>query len=95
VGRSPITSNQFSSVRRNIPLGLPKPVAIFARTLLSPMPTEQCSRVAASTTRCASCATDSGSAVVTPRKHSSHPSTSSTTPGSARSVSITSVDARS
>ena len=27
---------------RNVPLGLPKSVAILARTLVSPMPTEQC-----------------------------------------------------
>ena len=47
VGRSPITSNQLSRVSRNIPRGLPKSVAILARTLVSPMPTEQCRSVAA------------------------------------------------
>ncbi len=46
---SPITSNQFSRVSRNMPRGLPNSVAILARTLVSPMPTEQCSSVAAST----------------------------------------------
>ena len=46
VGRSPITANQLSRVSRNIPRGLPNSVAILARTLVSPMPTEQCSLVA-------------------------------------------------
>ena len=49
VASSPITANQFSRVSRNIPRGLPNSVAILARTLVSPMPTEQCRSVAAST----------------------------------------------
>ncbi len=95
VGRSPITANQLSAVSRNTPRGLPNSVAIFARTLLSPIPTEQCRPVASSTARCAARATLSGSSVTTPRKHSSHPITSSTTSGSVRSAAITSSDARS
>ena len=46
---SPRTSSP--SVSRQTPRGLPKSVAILARSLLSPMPTEQCSPVAASTRR--------------------------------------------
>ena len=54
VGRSPITSNQLSRVSWKTPRGLPKSVAILARTLVSPMPTEQCRPVASSTAACRS-----------------------------------------
>ena len=75
-----MTAYQFSSVSRNTPRGLPKSVAILARGLLSPMPTEQCSPVALSTAILTSRANASGSSVSTPRNASSHPSTSTTTP---------------
>ena len=108
VGRSPITSNQVSSVSWDTPRGLPKSVAIFARSLLSPMPTEQCSPVASST-RARTCSAksrgspSSGCPPPTPspaaRNASSQPSTSTTTGtpphSSERSVSITSADAAS
>ena len=71
-----------------MPAGLPNSVAILARTLLSPMPTEQCSRVSRRTASCARRASASGSSVRAPRNASSHPSTSTTTP-SDRSVAIT------
>ena len=88
VGRSAITSYQFSSVSRYVPRGLPNSVAIFARSLLSPMPTEQCRWVASSTAACSSRANNSGSSVSTPRNASSQPSTS-TTASKLRRVSIT------
>ena len=95
VGRSPITSNQFSRVSRNVPRGLPNSVAIFARTLVSPMPTVQCRRVAASTSAWMRRATTSGSSASTPTKASSQPSTSTTAPGTARRVSMTTAEAAS
>ena len=52
VGRAPITSSQLSAVSRKTPRGLPKPVATFARTSVSPMPTLQCSAVRSSTALC-------------------------------------------
>jgi hypothetical protein len=61
VGRWPITSNQVAAVSRNTPRGLPSPVAIFARTLLSPILTEQCGPVPASTSACTRRANASGS----------------------------------
>ena len=81
VGRWPITANQFSRVSRNIPPGLPNSVAILARTLVSPMPTEQCSWVASSTSAWIVRATASGSSVSMPTNASSQPSTSTTAPG--------------
>ncbi len=92
---SPITANQLSRVSRNIPRGLPNSVAILARTLVSPMPTEQCSSVAASTSACTVRATCSGSSVSMPMNASSQPSTSTTAPGIARRVVITTADAAS
>ena len=83
VGRSPITSNQLSRVSRKVPRGLPKSVAILARTMVSPMPTEQCRPVAASTSAWTSRAVASGSSVSTPTNASSQPSTSTTAPGCA------------
>ena len=94
VGRSPITANQSSLVSRPTPCGLPKLVAILACSLLSPMPTEQCSRVASSTAVRTSSANASGSSVSTARKASSQPSTSTGT-SSERSVSMTRTDASS
>ena len=95
VVRWPITSNQLSRVSRNIPRGLPKSVAILARTLVSPMPTEQCRSVAARTSAWMVRATCSGSSVSMPTNASSQPSTSTTAPGIARSVSITTDEAAS
>src|SRR6185503_6878414 len=94
VGRSPITANQSSLVSRPTPCGLPKLVAILACSLLSPMPTEQCSRVASSTAVRTSSANASGSSVSTARNASSQPSTSTGT-SSERSVSMTRTDASS
>lgn len=93
VGRSPITSSQLPDVSRNTPRGLPKPVATFARTSVSPMPTLQCRRVRSSTARWIRRAYASGSSVVTPTKASSHPSTCTVAPGRSRSVAMTSADA--
>ena len=90
-----MTSNQFSRVSRNVPRGLPNSVAILARTLVSPMPTVQCSRVAASTSAWMRRATPSGSSASAPTNASSHPSTSTTAPGTARRVSMTTADAAS
>ncbi len=93
VGRGPITSNQLSAVSWNTPRGLPNPVAILARTLLSPIPTEQCSRVAASTVSRARSANACGSALWIPMKASSQPRTSTTAPSSPRSTAMTCADA--
>ena len=93
--RWPITSNQLSRVSRNMPRGLPNSVAILARTLVSPMPTEQCSPVAASTSAWIVRATASGSSVSMPTNASSQPSTSTTAPGIGRRVSITTAEAAS
>ena len=77
-----------------MPRGLPKSVAILARSLLSPIPTEQCSPVASSTAARTSSAKPCGSSVSTPRNASSQPSTSTGT-SKPRSVSITRADAAS
>ena len=95
VGRSPMTSIQLSRVSSKTPCGLPKSVAILARTSVSPMPTEQWRPVASSTAACTCRAVATGSSVSTPTNASSHPSTSTTAPGVARSVSITRADASS
>ena len=95
VGRAPMTSIQLSRVSMKVPCGLPKSVAILARTRVSPMPTEQCSSVAASTAAWISGRSATGSSVSTPTNASSQPSTSTTAPGVARSVSITRADAAS
>ena len=81
-GRSPMTSTQLCLVSRYMPAGLANPVAILARSRLSPMPTEQARPVASRTARWTSAASASGSPVSAPRKASSQPSTS-TTAGSA------------
>ena len=94
VGRSPITSNQVSVVSRPTPRGLPNEVAIFAWSLLSPMPTELWSRVLSSTAVRTSAAKVSGSSVRTARNASSHPSTCTGTSND-RSVSITTAEAAS
>lgn len=93
VGRWPMTSSQFSAVSRNTPCGLPNPVATFARTSVSPMPTLQCSRVRSSTARRTASAYASGSSVSTPRNASSQPSTCTVAPGWSRSVAMTAADA--
>ncbi len=62
-GRSPRTSNQVAVVSRQTPAGLPKPVAILACSLLSPMPTEQSRPVAALTSAARPRAKPSGSSV--------------------------------
>jgi hypothetical protein len=95
VRRWPMTSNQLAAVSRNTPRGLPNPVAIFARILLSPIPTEQCSRVAASTSVCTRRANVSGSPVRTPTNASSQPRTSTTTPSMPRSAPMTCAEAAS
>ena len=95
VGRSPMTSIQLSRVSMKVPCGLPKSVAILARTRVSPMPTEQCSPVAASTAAWIERAATTGSSASIPTKASSHPSTSTTAPGVARNVAITCADAAS
>ncbi len=59
------------------------------------MPTEQWRPVASSTAACTCRAVATGSSVSTPTNASSHPSTSTTAPGVARSVSITRADAAS
>ena len=87
-GRSPSRSNQVAEVSRNTPAGLPNPVAIFACSLFSPIPTEQSSSVAARTSAASARAKVSGSAVSTPTKASSQPSTSTGWPVS-RSTAMT------
>ena len=78
-----------------MPCGLPKSVAILARTSVSPIPIEQCSRVLANTAAWISMAVRNGSSVSTPTNASSQPSTSTTAPGRARNVAMTSADAAS
>jgi hypothetical protein len=95
VGRWPITSRQLAAVSQNTPRGLPNPVAIFARILLSPIPTEHCSRVAASTSACTRRANASGSPVRTPTNASSQPCTSTTAPSMPRSTTMTCAEAAS
>ena len=95
VGRSPITASQFSRVSRKLPRGLPKSVAVLARTRVSPIPTEQCSPVRSSTAARISRAVRSGSSLSTPTNASSQPSTSTTAPGTSRSVASTSAEAAS
>jgi hypothetical protein len=91
----------LSAVSCQTPRGLPKSVAILARSLLSPIPTEQCSRwredrgahLLGERTRVA----EVGVPVPAPRNASSQPSTSTTTGtpphSSERSAAITSADA--
>ena len=88
-----MTSSQLSAVSRKTPRGLPNPVATFARTRVSPIPTLQCSLVRSSTALCAARANASGSSVVMPMNASSHPSTCTVAPGWARRVAMTSADA--
>jgi len=94
VGSDPMTENQVADVSRNTPAGFPNPVASLACSLLSPIPTEHDSSVAASTRSRTSRANDSGSDVSTPRNASSQPSTSTTAPVS-RSTSMTTADTSS
>ncbi len=69
-------------------------MAILARSLLSPIPTEQCSPVCSSTAARSRAANASGSSALTARNASSQPSTSTGTPKE-RSVSITRAEAAS
>jgi hypothetical protein len=98
VGRSNITSAQFSAVRRYTPSpapGLANSVASLARNMLSPTPIEQCSRVRSRTSARMICARASGSSVSAPTNASSQPITSTTTPGRVRNVAMTSSEASS
>jgi hypothetical protein len=103
VGRSYMTSSQLAAVRRKTPSpapgfadpGFANSVASLARSMLSPTPTEQCSRVRSRTSARIAPASASGSPVSAPTKASSHPITSTTTPGRARSVAMTSSDTSS
>jgi len=90
-GRSPSSSYQLPEVSRKTPAGLPKPVAILAWSLFSPIPTEQSSRVASLTPAASSRAKASGSAASMPTNASSQPSTSTGAPVS-RSTCMTSAD---
>ena len=90
-----MNSVQLSRVSMKVPCGLPKSVAILARTRVSPMPTEQCSPVASSTAAWIARAVATGSSVSMPTNASSQPSTSTTAPGVARSVAITRAEASS
>ncbi len=56
-----MTSSQFAAVSVYVPRGLPKSVAFLARSVLSPIPTEQCRPVAARTDSMTSAAMSSGS----------------------------------
>ena len=56
----PSRSNHVSLLIRKAPRGLPKSVAILACSLLSPIPTEQCSSVAARTCSRICCANPTG-----------------------------------
>ncbi len=87
-GWSSITSAQFSRVSRKTPAGLARGEAVFARSLLSPIPTEHERWVRSLTRRWISAATASGSSVSVSRKASSQPATSST-PGSSRRTAMT------
>lgn len=73
---------------------MPNSVAILARSLLSPMPTEQCRPVFSSTAACNDRASATGSSTAAPTNASSQPITSTTT-GNERSTAITSADAAS
>ena len=90
-----MTSSQVSRVSRKVPCGLPKSVAILARTRVSPMPTEQCSPVASRTPRLDLSGGRLRVVGVTPTNASSQPSTSTTAPGGPRRVCITRADAAS
>jgi hypothetical protein len=92
VGRDPIHSAHRSEVNRKTPAGLPASVAIFAWSLLSPIPIEHQSSVRSTTRRWISPARLSGSSVSTATNASSHPITCTTKPKD-RSVSITRRDA--
>ena len=93
-GRAPIVAIQSRRVRRAMPPGLAKPVAVLAWRRVSPMPTAHVSAVAATTRALTSAANASGSSVSTPMNASSQPHTS-TTAGNDRSTAITSSDAAS
>ena len=95
VGLSPITSNQFSAVSRNTAAGL----AELGRDLGAHLVVADADRAVQpgrlehrSLGACAR--SPPGRRSSTPRKHSSQPMTSSTTPGSARSADMTSVGCR-
>ena len=77
-GRGPMMIIQFAEESRNTLSveAFANPVAILARSLVSPIPTAQVSWVWARTRLRRSCARSSGSATVAPRTASSHPQTS-------------------
>src|SRR6266545_1934759 len=77
-----------------MPAGLANRVAILARCLVSPMPTEHASPVVSATVRRTVVASSSGSSTSAPTNASSHPHTSTTT-GNAFNAAITSADADS
>ena len=94
-GRSPIVSNHVARVSVAIPPGLAKPVAVFACSLVSPIPTAQLSLVAGQHALLHGRApSPPGRRCVAPTNASSQPPTSTTT-GSERRVDITSSDAAS
>ena len=93
-GRSPIVGSHVAHVRRATPPGLANPVAVFACSLVSPIPTAHVSPVSAWTRCCTDRASASGSSVTAPRKASSQPHTSTTT-GNDRSVAMTRAEAAS
>ena len=82
-------SSHRSEVSTNTPRGLPNPLASLAWSRLSPIPIVDHRRVRSSTRSWIARANASGSSVVTARKASSHPATS-TSASNERSVSITS-----
>ena len=81
-------------VMRAMPPGLANPVAVFASSLVSPIPTAHRSPVAANTVACSWRAKPSGSSVFTPTNASSQPHTSTTAP-SDRNAAITRSEAAS
>ena len=94
VGSPPSTSNHEPCVSRNIPAGLPYPVASLAWSLFSPMPTVQSSWLAARTCSWIRRATSSGSSVSTARNASSQP-IASTTASNSRRAAMTVADTAS
>ena len=92
VARGPINADHRSEVSMKTPAGFPSSVAIFACSLLSPIPIEHQSSVRSRTRRWISRARSSGRSVSTATKASSHPISCTTKPKE-RSASITRRDA--
>ena len=93
-GRSPMVSIHVRRVSVATPPGLANPVAVLACSLVSPIPTEHRSPVAANTRRLKPTGERLRVVGRTPTNASSQPHTSTTTP-SDRSVAMTSSDAAS